>query len=383
MVRRQLVGIPAAGLICLAGCNSPIAPETRNPENVHVTGRVLAFHGPSEFRAMGGADLLGWVDAGDGGAPTGRIPLDENGRFDLVVPRGARVRLYAGGTTSNERYQPCAVTITAAGNVHRDVRIVDDYDVIGAAVPPVFLEHTRILSGVVSETIPGGGRRPVPFATVTVGGYANGRTSAAGPSRTRERTMPAATSSADWNRTSARTCTYSRTRSATSPSRSWTSPATPCSTSTWTPPSPHRRCCVAPVDSAPRQRCGRAREGKTQSSERQTRKGGACRARDAQSRRSAVSGSTDDARSAGTRLANAPATSSVTAVVTWTIGSPGETFESSACICVAEQPARPEADRDADGRRARCPARAPCAARRAGWRRAPCARRSPACGGGP
>jgi hypothetical protein len=171
MVRRQLAGIPAAALISLAGCNSPIAPESRTTDNVHVTGQVLAFHGPSEFRGTGAPDLLGWVDTGDGGAPTGQIPLDESGRFDLAVPRGARVRLYAGGTTGNERYQPCAVTITAAANVHRDVRIVDDYRVIGAAVPPVFLERTRILSGVVYETAPGGGRRPVPFATVTVGGY--------------------------------------------------------------------------------------------------------------------------------------------------------------------------------------------------------------------
>ena len=30
------------------------APESRNPENVHVTGQVLAFHGPSEFSAIGG-----------------------------------------------------------------------------------------------------------------------------------------------------------------------------------------------------------------------------------------------------------------------------------------------------------------------------------------
>jgi hypothetical protein len=171
MERLQRVGIPVAVLLLAAGCHPPTAPESRDPQNVHVTGQLLAYHGPTEFSAIGGPDLLGWVDPGDGGAPTGRIPLDENGRFDLAVPRGARVRLYAGGTTSNELYQPCAVTITAAGNVQRNVRIVDDYDVIGAAVPPAFLERTRILSGVVYENVPGGGRRPVPFATVTVGGY--------------------------------------------------------------------------------------------------------------------------------------------------------------------------------------------------------------------
>ena len=71
----------------------------------------------------------------------------------------------------NETYQPCAVTVVATGDVQRDVRVVNDYDVIGAAIPPAFLERTRTLSGVVYETIAGVGRQPVPFATVSIGGF--------------------------------------------------------------------------------------------------------------------------------------------------------------------------------------------------------------------
>lgn len=171
MGRRSFVSIPVVVVMFTAGCQSPPAPDPPNAQTVHVSGRVLAYHGPSEFSPIGGAHLVGWIDAGGRGRPTGPIPLDENARFDLAVERGARVRLYAGGNTSNEIYQPCAVTIVANGDVNRDVRVVDDYDVIGAAVPPAFLERTRILSGVVYETVPGVGRRPVPFATVSLGGF--------------------------------------------------------------------------------------------------------------------------------------------------------------------------------------------------------------------
>jgi hypothetical protein len=136
-----------------------------------VTGRVLAYHQPSAFNAIGGATLLGWIEDAGGSRPTGPIALDDGGRFDLAVRHGARVRLYAGGDRGSEIYQPCAVSLTANGNITRDVRVVNDYRVIGAAVPPVFLEETRTLSGVVYETVPGGGRRPLPFATVSVGGF--------------------------------------------------------------------------------------------------------------------------------------------------------------------------------------------------------------------
>ena len=125
---------------------------------------------PSEFVPIGGSPLLGWIEAGGRSGPTGPIARDPDARFDLVVERGARVRLYAGGDRMNEIYQPCAVTFTANADMNRDVKVVYDYRLIGAAVPPVFLEGTRILSGVVYETVPGVGRKPVPFATVYVGG---------------------------------------------------------------------------------------------------------------------------------------------------------------------------------------------------------------------
>jgi hypothetical protein len=171
MGRRSFISIPIVAVMFSAGCESPTAPDPPNSSTVQVSGRVLAYHGPSEFNAIGGAHLFGWIDAGGRGGPTGRIPLDDGGRFSLIVDRGARVRLYAGGDTGNEIYQPCAVTVIANSNVNRDVRVVNDYDVIGAAVPPVFLEGTRILRGEVYETVPGIGRRPVPFATVTVDGF--------------------------------------------------------------------------------------------------------------------------------------------------------------------------------------------------------------------
>lgn len=168
MYRRAFIGVPAVVAICAAGCGSPIAPADPNGQTVHVTGRVIAYAGSTSSPIS--ANLFGWVDAADGGRPTGRIALDEQARFDLEVERGARVRLYAGGDTGNETYQPCAVTVVANTHVQRDVRVVTDYALIGAAVPPLFLEGTRTLSGVVFETFPGGGRRPVPFATVSIGG---------------------------------------------------------------------------------------------------------------------------------------------------------------------------------------------------------------------
>ena len=168
MSRRRFGALPVAFLIAATGCSSPTAPEPA-PE-VHVTGQVLAYYRPTEFSTISGAQLYGWVEAGGSSGPTGLIALDTSGRFDLLVERGARVRLYAGGTTGNEIYQPCAVTVVADRDVHRDVRVVWDYSLIGAAVPPAFLDRTRILSGIVYENVPGG-RQPVPFATVTVGGY--------------------------------------------------------------------------------------------------------------------------------------------------------------------------------------------------------------------
>jgi hypothetical protein len=169
MGRLSFVAIPLAVVTLAVGCHSPIAPDSESaPTTVHVTGHVQAYYRPSEFSSIGGADLFGWIE---GRGPTGRIPLDNGGRFDLPVARGSRVHLYAGGTTGNELYQPCAVTVVADRDVTRDVRIVQDYSLIGAGVPPAFLEGTRILSGAVFEAVAGGGRRPVPFATVSVGGY--------------------------------------------------------------------------------------------------------------------------------------------------------------------------------------------------------------------
>lgn len=165
---RSLVGIPMVVVMLAAGCESPAAPDRTGP--VHVSGRVLAYYRPSEFAPIGGARLNAWVETDGRGAPA-RIPLDDQARFTVTVERGSRVRLYAGGGTSNEIYQPCAVTVLAASDVNRDVRVVGDYSIIGRAIPPAFLEETRILSGQVYETIPGVGRQPVPMATVAVGGF--------------------------------------------------------------------------------------------------------------------------------------------------------------------------------------------------------------------
>ena len=171
MNRLSLAGISLATLMLTLGCSSPIAPADPDPQTVHVTGQVVAYYGRTEFSPISGAALFGLIEVNGQSQSIGPIALDRNARFDLMVPRSARVRLYAGGTTANERYQPCAVTVVADRDITRDVRVVGDYDVIGAAVPPVFLEQTRILSGVVYETVSGVGRQPVPFALITINGY--------------------------------------------------------------------------------------------------------------------------------------------------------------------------------------------------------------------
>ena len=170
MGRWSIVAAPVVVVVLLTGCSSVSAPDPPDASAVRVSGHVVAYSGPSEFAAIGGASLFGWVEAGGRGRATGQIPLTASGRFSIKVERGARVRLYAGGNTGNEIYQPCAVTVDAVADVSRDVRVVDDYDVIGAAIPPVFLERTRILSGQVYEVVEGR-RQPVAFATVSVGGY--------------------------------------------------------------------------------------------------------------------------------------------------------------------------------------------------------------------
>jgi len=168
MGRRLLLGVQTAIVMLAAGCESVSAPDP-NAQTVHVSGRVLAYYRPTEFSA-GPRNLVGWIEAEGNSRSTGPIPFDESGRFNLTVERGARVRLYAGGGRSDEIYQPCAVTVVANRDVFRDVAVVYDYSLIGAAVPPAFLEHTRVLSGAVYETTRGGRREPVRFATVYVGG---------------------------------------------------------------------------------------------------------------------------------------------------------------------------------------------------------------------
>jgi hypothetical protein len=169
-MRRPYFGIPAVAVLLAAGCGSAMAPDPPDAPKVKVSGRVLSYSGPSRFDAISGARLFGWIEAGGQGRPTGQIPLDASGRFTVVVDRGARVRLYAGGQPGDEMYQPCAVSVEASADVTRDVRVVNDYAVIGAAIPPSFLERTRTLSGQVYELVDGR-REPVPFATVSVGGF--------------------------------------------------------------------------------------------------------------------------------------------------------------------------------------------------------------------
>jgi hypothetical protein len=170
MSRRLFLSLQLLVVVLTAGCESPVTPDTTDSQTVRVSGRVFGYYRASEFVPIPGATLVGWIDEGASSRPTGRIPLDPNAHFSLAVERGARVRLYAGGDTGNETYQPCAVVVIANGDVIRNVSVVIDYRVIGAEVPPAFLEHTRTLSGVVYESVPGAGRRPVPWATVYVGG---------------------------------------------------------------------------------------------------------------------------------------------------------------------------------------------------------------------
>ena len=175
MNRRFLLVISALAAMFTAACDSPAKPDPPTHSDaeslVHVTGQVLAYSSATTFSAISGANLVGWIDGGAHSGPIGRIPLDASARFDVIVDRGARVRLYAGGGTGDEIYQPCAVTVVANGNVSRDVKVVYDYSIIGAAIPASFLDSTRILSGEVYESVAGAGRKPVAFATISVNGF--------------------------------------------------------------------------------------------------------------------------------------------------------------------------------------------------------------------
>jgi len=175
MRRRLLLAMSVVVLIFTAACDSHLTPDpptaSESSSIVHVSGQVLAYSSATTFNPISGANLVGWADGGEHSGPTGPIPLDSNARFTLIVDRGARLRLYAGGGTGDEIYQPCAVTVVANGNVSRDVKVVADYSIIGAAIPRSFLDGTRILSGQVYESVPGVGRQPVPFATVSVNGF--------------------------------------------------------------------------------------------------------------------------------------------------------------------------------------------------------------------
>src|SRR5262245_10335304 len=147
MGRGLLLSVQAVMVMLAAACGSVSAPSPLDAQTVRVSGRILAYYRPTQF-SEGPRNLIGWIDTEGNSRSTGPVPFDANGRFNLTVERGARVRLYAGGDRGDEIYQPCAVTIVADHDVERDVKVVYDYSLIGAAVPAAFLEHTRVLSGV-------------------------------------------------------------------------------------------------------------------------------------------------------------------------------------------------------------------------------------------
>jgi hypothetical protein len=163
--RRLATAIVGALTVWCAACGhdatapSPIAPPAAAPPlpAMSTISGTVWLHAADGVRPFAHSSVSGWVAFGTRGQGTGRIPTDANGRYVLSAPVGSRVRLGIGGGGA---YQPCAVTVSADGDVIRDIHAVDDTRQLGARLPPQLLADTPTVSGQVFE-IDAGGRRPV------------------------------------------------------------------------------------------------------------------------------------------------------------------------------------------------------------------------------
>lgn len=149
-------------IVTMSPPGGPPAP----PAGIATISGTVWVHTADGIKPFANQVLFGWVETERGGSTTGRITIDDAGRYSLAVPieGGTRVRINVGGA-----YQPCAVTLTPQGNTTQDVHVVTDHMKLGASLPPQLAAMTPTLSGMVYE-ITADGRQPVKDVRVELDG---------------------------------------------------------------------------------------------------------------------------------------------------------------------------------------------------------------------
>ena len=159
-----------------AGCDAPTSPSRLerqvaavNPVGPgrSVSGRVW-LHDGGRVEPHPDAPLFGWVSSQTAGYTTGPIPVDGGGEYQVSIPEGMALSLYAGAYYS---YQPCGVRAAAgAGPERRDVHVVRDRSRLGVNLPPDLPLAPPTLSGTVVEETAEGARVAVPGVRVELDG---------------------------------------------------------------------------------------------------------------------------------------------------------------------------------------------------------------------
>jgi hypothetical protein len=145
--------------------SAPTVPLTPAGQNSSTISGTVWLHTAEGVKPYADATLFGWVELGSAGRTTGPVRLDANGRYSFAASSGAKVRMHIAGFA----YQPCAVTLSATGDVIRDFRVVSDPLQLGASLPAELLAETPRLSGTVFE-VTADGRRPLKDVRVELDG---------------------------------------------------------------------------------------------------------------------------------------------------------------------------------------------------------------------
>jgi hypothetical protein len=179
MIRRALRGVglwsaTALALACdaklpasptpIASASVPAAAPPSPGRSITISGTVWA-HKEGGLEPLGGGQTWAWLDYGGGsGHTSGPIPIDEDGRYTLLVPHGVRLSFFG-----RPEYQVCVASVTASQDAQLDHHRVLDVHQLGAKIPEVLRRMEPLLTGVVYEATPGG-RRPVAGARVMLDG---------------------------------------------------------------------------------------------------------------------------------------------------------------------------------------------------------------------